>query len=197
VDPDLPLIRALQAGDDSALDELIRRHQRPLLHFVYRYLRNEAAARDVVQEAFVRAYFKAAKFEPRATVKTRVYAIAVNLCRDEIRRIVRRGWTVSVQAAAPVSPDSAELVDPNLTPKEAADEEDQFSALQSAINQLPRALREALVLFALDGHSQRETAEILGTTPKTVELRVYHAKAKLRRLLGGVLGRLERTPDSS
>lgn len=187
MDPDLPLIRALRAGDDSALADLIRRHQEPLLHFVYRYLRNEAAARDVVQETFVRTYFKASKFEPRAAVRTWIYAIAVNLCRDEVRRRARRGSEVSVDELAGNERAPPVLTDPNPLPNEMAGRRDQFSALQAAIEELPRPLREALVLFALDERSQKEAAEILGTTPKTVELRVYHAKSRLRQMLGGVL----------
>lgn len=65
MDPDLPLMEALQAGDDSALNELIDRHREPLFHFVYRYLRDEPVAREVVQETFVRVYFKAKTFAPR------------------------------------------------------------------------------------------------------------------------------------
>ena len=60
---------------------------------------------------------------------------------------------------------------------------EQFAALQGAISQLPHKLRSALVLFAIEGHSQKEIAEMLNTTPKTVELRVAHAKQKLRELL--------------
>jgi RNA polymerase sigma factor (sigma-70 family) len=183
VDADLPLIRALQTGDDSALDELIRRHQEPLLRFVYRYLRNEAAAREVVHETFVRTYFKAAKFQPRATVKTWIYAIALNLCRDEGRRIQRNRGSHGLKAE---HSSGAERIDPGLTPDEQAAERDQFSKLQSAIDQLSPSLREALVLFSLDGRSQKEAAAILRTTPKTLELRVYRAKARLRELLVGM-----------
>ena len=64
MDPDLPLIHAIQSGDDSALNELMIRHREPLFHFAFRMVRNDAAARDIVQEAFVRAYFGAAKFKP-------------------------------------------------------------------------------------------------------------------------------------
>lgn len=184
----MPLIRALQAGDDSALDELIRRHQTPLLHFVHRYLRDETAARDVVQETFVRTYFKAPKFEPRASVKTWIYAIAINLCRDESRRMARRRSHLPLDEPAGAQGAPPQLADPSPSPDETAGQHDQFSALQAAIEQLPRPLREALVLFALDERSQKEAADILGTTPKTMELRVYHAKNRLRQMLRGVLG---------
>lgn len=187
MDPDLPLIQALQAGDDSALNELIHRHREPLFHFVFRYLRDETAARDVVQETFVRTYFKAGKYHPRATVKTWLYTIALNLCRDHHRRFGKRRGDLSLDEAPPSGGSPRELSDPAPIPSEQAGQKDRFTFLQRAIEQLPHSLREALILFSLEGKSQQETAAILGTTPKTVELRVYHAKEKLRKLLGRLL----------
>jgi RNA polymerase sigma factor CnrH len=182
VDLDLPLIQALQAGDDSALNELINRHREPLFHFVYRFVRDETVARDVVQETFVRAYFGAAKFKPRAAVKTWLYAIALNLSRDQTRRLMKRGEAVSLNTGAAAKP-AVEVADGAPLASDAAGTQDEFALLQRGIDQLPQHLREALVVFSLEGKSQREAADILGTTPKTVELRVYHAKQKLREWL--------------
>jgi RNA polymerase sigma factor (sigma-70 family) len=182
VDPDLPLIQALQSGDDSAMSELMHRHGEPLFHFVFRIVRNEAAARDVVQEAFVRAYFGAAKFTPRALVKTWLYSIALNLSRDHARRAIKQRQAVSLEGN-PSGERFAEIADAGPLANDEAGKRDEFTLLQRAIDQLPRKLREALVMFSLEGKSQRESAEFLGTTPKTVELRVYHAKKKLRELL--------------
>jgi len=177
VDPDLPLIHALQSGDDSALNELIRRHRGPLFHFAFRMMRNEAAAGDIVQEAFVRAYFSAARFKPRATVKTWLYSIALNVSRDHLRRLAKRRRDVSLDAAGGR---------PELSERPPDSHGDDFRLLQRGIDALPPQLREALILFALEQKSQREVAEILDITPKTVELRVYHAKQKLREWLQGL-----------
>lgn len=183
MDPDLPLIEALQAGDESALNELIDRHREPLVRFVFRYLRDETSARDVVQETFVRVFFKAEKFEPRSLVKTWIYAIAVNLCRDQGRRLSRRGWEISLNVPRGEEHNPLELVDPSDGPDLQAGHNETFAVLRQAIDQLPHKLKAALVLFSLEGHSQKEVAEMLRTTPKTVELRVAHAKEKLRKLL--------------
>ena len=183
MDPDLPLIEAIQAGDDSALSELINRHREPLFHFVFRYLRDETAAGDVVQETFVRAYFKAANFQPRATVKTWVYAIALNLCRDQARKLAKRRNDLPLDAPRTENSRPIELTDSQLQPSEQSGQRERFVILQRAIDRLPESLREVLILFSLEGRSQKEVAEILGTTPKTVELRVYHAKKKLREWL--------------
>ena len=182
MDPDLPLIQALQAGDDSTLNELINRHREALFHFVYRYLRDETVARDVVQETFVRAYFKAGRFKPQALVKTWLYSIALNLARDEARKFSKRNRQIPLDAVT-ANAAAHELSDAAAGPRAQADQADDFARLQEAITQLPEKLRDALVLFSLEGKSQNEAADILATSPKTVELRVYHAKQKLREWL--------------
>ena len=182
MDPDLALIEALRAGEDLALNELIQRHRAPLFRFAFRYLRNEAAARDIVQETFVRAYFKSGRFKPRFTVKTWLYTIAANLCRDRLR------WVGKRQHLSLDAPDGGAKPEPasaDLTPAELSARTEWFTLLQQAIDKLPHRLKLPLVLCALEERSHKEAADIMGTTPKTVELRIYHAKARLRELLSG------------
>ncbi|MDO8540172.1 MAG: RNA polymerase sigma factor [Opitutaceae bacterium] len=187
MDPDLPLIEALQASDDSALNELIDRHREPLRRFVFRYLRNDAACEDVVQETFVRVYFKADKFRPKSSVKTWIYTIALNLCRDQFRRLARHRGDVSMDAPARSDAPRTEVADAAPPPSARAVDSDRFARLQRAIDELPEKLREAIVLFSLEQRSQHEVADILRITPKAVETRIYHAKARLRAALGSVL----------
>ena len=184
MDPDLPLIEALQAGDDSALNELINRHREPLHRFVFRYLRDETAACDVVQETFVRVYFKAGKFAPKSAVKTWIYAIALNLCRDHGRRLGRHRGDISMDAPVRDDGPRLEIADTAPGPSTKAVNADRFVLLQRAIDQLPDKLKEVLILYSLEERSQHEVAELLGISPKAVETRVYHAKAKLRVALG-------------
>lgn len=183
MDPDLPLIQALQSGDDSALNALIDRHREPLYRFTFRYLRNNAATEDVVQETFVRVYFKAAKFVPKSSVKTWIFAIALNLCRDQFRRLARHRGDLSMDT--PPRPDTprVDVADRAPLPSIRAAESDRFAQLQRAIDHLPEKLREVVILFSLEQRSQNEVAELLGITAKAVETRVYHAKTKLHRLL--------------
>lgn len=182
-------MEALQGGDEAALNALIERHREPLFRFVFRYLRNETSAREVVQETFVRLYFKAGRFEPRSLVKTWIYAIALNLTRDEQRKLFKRDRLVSTDALPAPDHRPIEVTDPGPRPDDDAGRRDRFTLLAQAIEKLPHKLKTALILFSLEGKSQREVAEILGTTAKTVELRVAHARQKLRELLGDTLRR--------
>ena len=191
MDSDLPLLERLVAGEDLALNELIQRHRDTLFSFAFRYLRDESAAHDIVQECFVRLYFKAASFKPHSTVKTWLYTIAANLCRDRLRWLGRRRNDVSLDAppADGNGETRTEQADASPLPSEKTIQSDRFATLQKAIDQLPHKLRLAVVLCSLEGKTHQEAADILGTTPKTVELRVYHAKAKLRELLADSLAK--------
>lgn len=191
MDPDLPLLEGLVAGEDLALNELIQRHRDALYAFAFRYLRDETAAHDVVQECFVRLYFKAASFKPHSTVKTWLYTIAVNLCRDRLRWVGRRRNDISLDAPSPRGDGARhpEQADAAPLPSEQTAQADRFKFLQRAIDLLPHKLRLVVVLCSLEGKTHQEAADILGTTSKTVELRVYHAKAKLRDLLADNLAK--------
>lgn len=185
MDPDLPLLQALQEGDDSALTELMNRHRDALYYFAFRYIRNEALARDIVQETFVRVYFNAAKLKPTNSVKTWLYTVALNLCRDQIRRKATRREAYSLDAPTPEGQSGSSAVeDTSSVPNAQAERGDRYALLQHAIDRLPAKLRDALILFSLEGKSQKEAADILGTSSKTLELRVYRAKQKLKALLG-------------
>lgn len=198
-DEDLPLIQAIATGDDSALDPLMERHHDALFAFICRYLGNEAEARDAVQETFVRVYFKAATFQPRCKVKTWIYSIALNQCRDLARR--RGRMPVMIRLDQPVGETGAprQIADPHALPDASASQADRFLVLREAIDRLPERSRAAIVLCALEERSHKEAAEILGIAPKTVENLVYRAKARLRDWLSleAAAGSREATCEAS
>lgn len=185
-DPDWPLVRALQEGDENALAELIQKYQQPFFRFICRYVGNEETARDILQETFVRLYFNARKFEPRAKFSTWLYAIAANLCRDYLRSRQRReAYLTTSFEAFPESEPPLER-DPSAGPAQPADilaGREQLAALEKAIGELPHKLKSALILFSIEGHSQQECADLLGVSVKTVETRVYRARKILEKNL--------------
>jgi RNA polymerase sigma-70 factor (ECF subfamily) len=178
-DPDWPLVRALQGGDENALTELIHKYEQPLFRFICRYVRDEETARDLLQETFVRLYFNARKFKPRAKFSTWLHAIAANLCRDYSRSKQYRKARMTVS-----SEDETRIPDAGATPGDALVSAERLAALQTAISDLPHKLKTALILFSLENRSQAECAELLGVSAKTVETRVYRARKILERKLG-------------
>ncbi len=180
-DPDFELVRALQSGSDSALSELMERHQEGIFRFIDKHVSNESDAADLAQETFVRAYFKIGQFRPDGKFASWLYRIALNLCRDHARsrRSHEAARTDSLSASTP----GASEIDRDLPVSETATDviltSEKMAVLEEGLASLPLDMREALVLTALDRRSHKESAELLGTTPKTVELRVYRARKRL------------------
>jgi RNA polymerase sigma factor (sigma-70 family) len=178
-DPDLSVWQDLREGYDAALDILMERHSEGLFRFIYRYVLNERDARDLVQETFVRAYFKQNQFLPRARVSTWLYRIALNLCRDHARsRAFKEArltdtWATSFEQQALT----------RTTPADHASTEEDLALLQKAIQSLPHDLRVALILAVLEDKPQEECAQLLGITRKAVETRVYRARKLLAERL--------------
>jgi len=186
VDADLPLLEAIRTGDEPALEALMERHQSTLFYFVLRYCGNEHDAREVVQETFVRAYFKAGSFQPRSTVKTWLFTIALNLCRDAGRRRSRAPKLVSLDQPATEGKPPLEITDDGVTADERTARVEELDHLRQAIDRLPEKLKVPLILCVLEQCSHKEAADLLSITPKTVELRIYRAKKKLRGMMGNI-----------
>lgn len=184
-DADLALVRALQAGDDSALDTLMERHREPIFRFVHGYVVNEADAVELTQETFVRAYFNIGKFKPTAKFATWLYRIALNLCRDHAksRRVKHAAITDSLTPAETDTDAERDLPAHGRAPDEEAESAEKMRALDGAIAQLPHDLRTALVLTVMEQRSHHDCAELLETTPKTIETRVYRARKLLAELM--------------
>src|SRR5580658_1199541 len=84
-DEDAELIARYRAGDGRAFDEIVRRHSAQIQRLVGRYVRNEADAKDVAQEAFTRAFQGLDSFRGESMFRTWLYRIAVNVALDHIR----------------------------------------------------------------------------------------------------------------
>lgn len=179
------IMLALQSGQDKALDELMRRYKQPLFYFVTRYTRDEDTSYDIVQETFFRVYNKAESFNPAYKFKTWLYQIALNLCRDYARK-KKLQFFVSLDTWMGGDEEDGSLHDILASDEniESLTEHRQtLKLMENQIDQLPHKLKTALILFALEGHSQEECARILGITPKTVETRVYRARKTLLQAL--------------
>jgi len=190
LDPDLALVQAVQQGDEPAFSKLMERHQEAVHRFIYRYVHNESDAEELAQETFVRALLKIGTFHPRARFATWLFQIAVNLCRDHARS---RAWRNALRTFSISAPRSSvesnrgatdtDLRSPGASPDENAIQREELEALGSAVQSLPHNLRAALVLTAIEGHSQAEVAEMMGTTAKGVETRVSRARSLLAKQL--------------
>lgn len=168
--PDALLLAGCRAGDRSAFEELYRAHGASMKSVAANVLGDLAEAEDAVQDAFVKIFRSAASFEGRSRFSTWIYRVVVNCCYDRLRR---RRPTVSLDdAAEPPRAPAAESPDPALR-----------RALEQGLAALPPRQRSAFVLFAVEGFSHREIAEILDVSPGNSKTLVFDAKRRLARFL--------------
>ena len=178
---DAELIRDVLRGREAAFTALMRRHKTWLYLFVRRHVRTPEDAYDVVQESFASAWGALRRYDPERPFEIWLRRIALNKCRDRGRREAVRRRAFSLIGLAP---EAAEQIPDTAPGAEAASIGGEAVArLNAALQALPAKLREPLVLTALQGLSQREAADVLGVTPKVVEMRAYRARKQLAESL--------------
>lgn len=185
MDEDLDAITAVRDGDEAGLVALMQRYREPVFRFAYRYAGNATDAQWLTEETFAKVYFNASKFKPSGSVKSWIFAIAANHCRDFLRREKRRRSALSLSSAASEGGPTVEetLPDPKRDAAASAMEEERLEEIRQAIQSLPEKLRFPFVFCVLEDHSQEEAAAVLGTSRKTVELRIYRARKILQTLV--------------
>jgi RNA polymerase sigma-70 factor, ECF subfamily len=180
-------VRRARAGDHQAFGVLVERYQGRAYRLALRILRSEEAARDAVQEAFVKAYTSLARFEERSSFFTWLYRLITNQCIDMRRRehAERRvEWREDDPLEDAVLHLAAEAEGslPEL-PVDAFARKELREQLEAAIRELPEAARATLLLREVDGLSYAEIAEAQGIPRGTVMSRLHYARRRLQLAL--------------
>src|SRR5688500_1688483 len=178
---DEELVDRSRSGDVESFNQLIIRWERPIYALAYRVIGREEEARDVCQEAFLRAFRALPGFKGQAKFSSWLYRITLNLCRDWIRR----------QRRAPVSqmPDDVDLAEMAASQGPVESIEDlvarrELSAVvEEAMAKLPEEQRTAIILREYHGMTVQEIAEHQGCPLITVKTRLYQGLSVLRRHL--------------
>ena len=179
---DEELVARASAGEIDSFNQLVSRWERPIYALAYRTLGREEDARDVVQEAFLRAYRGLRGFKGEAKFSSWLYRITLNLCRDWIRR-ERRTPLVQV----PEGVDPVDLADERVAPQESVEElvarREMSQAVAKAMAELPEEQRTAIMLKEYHGLTFQEIADMLDCPLSTVKTRLYQGLSVLRRRL--------------
>jgi len=175
-DTDEALMARVARGDERAFRELARRHLPAMLGLARRILGNAADAEDVAQEAMLRVWTHAPRWQPLALLRTWLSRVVVNLCLDRKRRAA---W-VELEAAG-------ELADPAAGAGESLETAERDQMVAAAIAKLPTRQRAAIVLSYTEDRSNAQVAEILNTTVSAVETLLVRGKQNLRRALADLI----------
>jgi RNA polymerase sigma-70 factor (ECF subfamily) len=175
VDPDREIAERFRQGERAAFDILVRRHERGVWRLVRRYVRSDADASDVTQQAFVRAFRGLVAFRGAASVRSWLYRIAINCSLS---------WLRDHKREQPAEIDEEQLVEPPAAPSRISDGEDGVR-LRAAIAQLPPKQKLVLELRVFDDLSFKEVAELADCSENTAKVNFHYAVKRLRDILGG------------
>ncbi len=178
---DEELVARSVGGDMESFNQLVLRWERPIYALAYRVIGREEDARDVCQEAFMRAFRALGGFKGQAKFSSWLYRITLNLCNDWIRRQKR-----TPLVPVPAGRDLAELAGQDVGVESAEDVAARRSLSQvvaRAMAQLPEEQRTAIILKEYHGLTFQEIADLVGCPLSTVKTRLYQGLTVLRRLI--------------
>lgn len=176
---DRDLVRAAQADDQEAFEELVRRHQHRVLAVAGGILRRREDAEEIAQQVFLKAYFSLKRFDQRAAFSTWLYKITVNECWDMLRKKKVRPLVYE----SDLSEEQAHQV---LASEEKGNSAPDISERLEARQHVERLLeglderdRLMLILKEVEGFAIEEIAEVVGLNANTVKVRLFRARRRI------------------
>ncbi len=185
---DESLMLAHGQGSDESYAELVRRHQKGVLNFIFRMVHNRHIAEELTQEVFMALVKNAQRYEPTAKFTTYLYAIASNIVSKEWARQKRRPKLFSLSGWFGGEEDgeydlTEQLPDEKMNVLATFQRGEVSEAVNAALKQIPEHQREAFVLRRFQDLPYEEIADILDVPVGTAKSRVVRAERALRPLL--------------
>jgi RNA polymerase sigma-70 factor, ECF subfamily len=177
-DPDVALMLRVQAGDQTAFQDLFQKLSPRVLQYARRLVGSDAQAEEVTQDVFVQVFRFRHRYRPQSRLATWVFTIATNLCLNELRRPERKLRVDLVDEAHPEGP---VLPDPEArTPEEGAATRELARRLETAVGALPPKQRAALLLSRVDGLAYKDVGDALGCSEGAVKALIFRATQTLK-----------------
>jgi len=183
---DAQLIIKFKNGDSNAFNTIVWRWQKRIFNFVLRYIGDREECFDICQQTFIRAYQNLHRLRDAERFSTWLYQIAINICRDEIRR---RGRNRTFSLDGIIQNDRHEKTLPVITndSRDHPEAETQNGSLRELLNkamqELPEEQRVVVIMKEYQGLKFVEIADVLETSVNTVKSRMYYGLSALRKIL--------------
>jgi RNA polymerase sigma-70 factor (ECF subfamily) len=184
---DESLMLQVGRGERAAFDEIVRRYSKRMINLAYQITGDRDQAEDLAQETFFRAYRSASRYTEIAKFSTWLYTIAINLCRNELRR--RKFKPYSLEEMAEREDEGKiriDIADESSKPDVELERKEIAHHVRQAVAQVPSKFRAALVLRDIQGLSYEEIGAILGLPEGTVKSRINRGRLKVKETLSPI-----------
>ncbi len=174
MESDIELMLRTKDGDDGAFSELMNRHYKGVLNYIYRFTNLRENSEDLAQEVFLRVYRSASKYRPEAKFTTWLYKIATNVSLTYVKK---KNTNISLdemtENIGEYEDSDVEISDDIIYRKEMR------NVIFSAMETLPEREKIAIMLCKYEGLSYEETADVLECTVGAVKAYVHRGRMKL------------------
>ena len=174
---DKELMLKFQNGDELAYNELVNRYKNKLLNFIYRYFGSKDDAEDILQETFIKLYYKKDYYKPISEFSTWIYTIAANLSKTELRKRKRR--KTSQLSEMGVENKEFDIRYEDDTDLEINTEYNEHE-INKAIQDLETPFRTAFILRDIQELSYEEISKITEVPLGTIKSRINRARVQLQ-----------------
>lgn len=189
---ELALVRRAVERDRRAFEQIMRRYNQRLYRLAVSLMGEASEAEDVLQESYVRAFYRLSSFAGKASLGTWLARIVRNEAIDRLRARRMRSGTLTLEADLPHAEDDAPSVveqaqsdAAQFNPEISVAREDMRDILEQAIGSLPAHFRSVFMLREVEGLTVKETADYLDLAVATVKTRDHRARLLLREKLSG------------
>jgi RNA polymerase sigma-70 factor (ECF subfamily) len=179
---DEELVALSQQGQRDCFEILVRRYMEKAFHIAFNFTRDTETAKDLSQDAFLRAYANIKQFDGRSSFYTWFYRIVVNLCLDHARRHRRVAWE-SLDQMSEESGEQRQFADLTFAPDQHAIAGEAKRRVDKTLETMPKKQRTAFLLRNHQGLPIADVAKVMKTTEGTVRVYLHRAVAALRQSL--------------
>jgi RNA polymerase sigma-70 factor (ECF subfamily) len=186
------IIERCLSGDQSAWDEIVRRHWRLVFNVAYKFVGSHELAEDLAQDVFIRLFRSLDTFDRRANFQTWLVSVSRNLCIDHYRSVRKERESM----AREVDPADLASAAPGRSAYAALEQRDRVQLLRRALEKLAPALRTAVMLRDVQELTYQEIAGRLGVPEGTVKSRINRGRTELARHLQALRKQQDEVPNT-
>lgn len=179
---DAALMLRVAAGDEACFNHLVAKYHRPMIHFLFRMVRNQAVAEELAQEVFLRVYRSRESYRAEAKFTTWLYRIATNLAVNHARdtRRERGAQTVYLDAPDEESGTTPDVADDRPTVEQRILRDERMAAIRAHVMELPERQRMAVLMHKYQGLDYKQIGEVLKLSESATKSLLFRAYQTLR-----------------
>jgi len=182
---DAAIMLRVAEGDEASFTYLAQKYHRPMIHFLFRMVNNQAIAEELAQEVFLRVYRARESYRAEARFTTWLYRIATNLAVNYARdtKNERTAQTVYLDQPDPETGTSPDLADDEPSAEERLLRDERMAAIRLHVMALPERQRMAVLMHKYQGMDYRQIGEVLKLSESATKSLLFRAYQTLREKL--------------